>query len=115
MWCEVGRHCYLSIIGDTLRTTSNSSSDRSDIFTAGGGLTSRFKVRFTYVEPGYARARGIDEIPYVAAFEVNARDPDEAILLATELFRDAQQQSGVSWAREIRSATWRLLSRVVGD
>jgi hypothetical protein len=91
-----------------------SFGDRSGLFT-GGGLTSRFKVRFTYVEPGYARARGIDEVPYVAAFEVNARDPDEAILLATELFRDAHQQSGVSWAREIRSATWRLLSRVVGD
>lgn len=114
MWCEVGRRCYLSIIGDALRTTSHSSGDRTDIL-AGGGRTSRFKVRFTYVEPGYARARGIDEIPYVAAFEVNARDPDEAILLATELFRDAQQQSGVSWAREIRSATWRLLSRVVAD
>lgn len=114
MWCEVGLHCYLSIIGDALRTTSHSSRDHSDSLTA-GGLTSRFKVRFTYVEPGYARARGIDEIPYVAAFEVSARDPNEAILLATELFHQAQEQSGVSWAREIRSASWRLLSGVVGD
>ena len=114
MWCEVGRHCYLSIIGDALRTTSHSSRDHSDSLT-GGDITSLFKVSFTYVEPGYARARGIDEIPYVAAFEVSARDPDEAILLATDLFREAQEQSGVSWAREIRSATWRLLSRVVDD
>ena len=79
------------------------------------GLTSRFRVRFTYVEPGYARARGIDELPYVAGFEVHAHGPDEAIRLATELFDDAQRQSGVSWAREIRSATWRLLDDVRGD
>ena len=32
------------------------------------------------------------------------RDPDEAILLATELFQEAQRQSGVSWAGEISTA-----------
>ena len=75
------------------------------------GATERFKVRLTYVEPGYARARGIEELPYVGSFEVCAADPDEAVLRATELFRDAQRSSGVGWAREIRSASWSLLHR----
>ena len=93
--------------------TSNPSTDPSGL-RAMHGRTSRFRVRFTYVEPGYARARGIDEIPYTAAFEVTARDPDDAIEIATELFHEAQRTSSVSWARELRSATWRLLSGVNG-
>jgi hypothetical protein len=69
-----------------------------------------YQVTITYAEPTYARARGIDEILYVGVFHVSAADPEHAITLATDLFREAQRSSGVSWAREIRSVTWRLSS-----
>ena len=73
-------------------------------------LPGRYVVRLTYVEPGYARARGIDEIPYAGEFEVRAFDPADAVRRATALFHDAARGSGVSWAREIQTATWRLIA-----
>jgi hypothetical protein len=69
----------------------------------------RYEVSFTYVEPEYARERGIAELPYVGSFEVVATDPDEAVVLAERVFREAATRSGVSWPREIRSVSWRRL------
>ncbi len=69
----------------------------------------RFKVTFTYTEPMYARARGIAEHCYLGFFEVTASDPEGAVAIATELFHEAQRRSGVSWAREIKQTTWRIL------
>ena len=48
-----------------------------------------YRVKFTYVEPTYARQRGIDMVPYVGVFDVKALDPEEAIVIATELFHQA--------------------------
>ena len=69
----------------------------------------RYKVTFTYSEPTYAQARGIDELSYVGVFDVMASDPADAVTLATELFHEAQRSSGVSWARVIKTATWQAL------
>jgi hypothetical protein len=66
----------------------------------------RFKVTFTYSEPSYAQARGIEPRAYRGVFDVTAADPDEAVARATQLFREAQRSSGVSWARVITSASW---------
>ena len=75
----------------------------------------RYQVTIRYSEPAYARARGIDELVYSGKFEVTAADPDGAIMLATELFRDAQRTSSVSWAREIQAVSWRVIgTRVDG-
>jgi len=67
----------------------------------------RYEVSFTYVEPEYARKRGIAEQPYIGSFEVLAHDPDEAVILAKRAFGEAATRSGVSWPREIRSVSWR--------
>jgi len=69
-------------------------------------MHARFKVRFTYVEPSYARARGFEAAEYSAGVEVIATTSAEAVTLATEMFREANARSGVGWEREIRSATW---------
>ena len=74
----------------------------------------RYSVTITYSEPTYARARGIDEVAYSGVFEVTAADPDGAIMLATELFHDAQRSSGVSWARVIQAVSWRLIQTGTG-
>jgi hypothetical protein len=70
----------------------------------------RYEVTFTYAEPEYARTRGIEEVAYIGVFEVVAGNADEAIVLAGKLFREAEVRSGVSWPREIRSTSCRLLS-----
>lgn len=69
----------------------------------------RYQVTFTYAEPTYAQARGIEPRSYRGVFEVTAVGPDAAIALATALFHDAQRQSGVSWVREITHTSWRML------
>lgn len=69
-----------------------------------------YRVKFIYVEPEYARERGIDVVPYTGVFDVNALDPEEGIMIATELFHAAQRRSGVSWAREIQTVSWRVLN-----
>jgi hypothetical protein len=76
-------------------------------------MAGNYRVSITYVEPTYARARGIEERPYVGVFVVDASEPNEAVVRATEMFREAQRSSGVSWAREIRGVTWVLASHVV--
>jgi hypothetical protein len=68
-------------------------------------ISARYRVSFTYLEPVYARARGIDAIPYRGVFYVNAQCPEQAIVLATALFHDAQRTSSVGWTREIQTAT----------
>lgn len=73
-------------------------------------IGARYRVSLTYVEPGYACARGIDAIPYRGVFYVNAPDPEQAIVLATALFHDAQRTSSVGWAREIQTATAALVA-----
>ena len=73
-----------------------------------GPINNLYRVNFTYLEPGYAQARGIDVIAYPAAFYVNASDPDTAILRATDLFHQAQRASGVGWIREIQTAAAHL-------
>jgi hypothetical protein len=77
-----------------------------------GSMTTsgRYRVSFTYVEPRYACARGIDEIPYRGVFYVSASGPEWAIVLATALFHDAQRASSVGWTREIQTATADLVS-----
>ena len=52
----------------------------------GPSTTQRYEVSFTYVEPEYARKRGIAEQPYIGSFEVLAHDPDEAVMLAKRAF-----------------------------
>ena len=64
-----------------------------------------YRVRFTYLEPAYARARGIDVVPYSGAFDVRATDAEHAVVIATELFHHAQRSSGVAWAREIQTVS----------
>lgn len=73
-------------------------------------IDARYRVSFTYVEPGYACARGIEELPYRGVFYVNAPGPEQAIVLATALFHDAQRTSSVGWAREIQTATADLVA-----
>ena len=74
----------------------------------------RYQVTITYSEPTYARARGIEELSYSGIFHVRAIDPDDAIMMAIELFREAQRSSGVSWAREIQTVTWCLIGAGYG-
>ncbi len=73
------------------------------------GAAQRYSVRISYSEPGYARARGIEESLYTSEFEVTALSPDKAIAAAAAVFHEAQRSSGVSWAREVQAVTWRLL------
>lgn len=70
----------------------------------------RYKVTIKYREPTYAKARGIEEVTYRGAFEVQAAGPEVAVRIATGLFHDAQRSSSVSWAREIQATTWELLT-----
>lgn len=69
----------------------------------------RYQVTITYSEPTYARARGIEEHSYSGVFHVCATDPDDAVLMAIEMFREAERSSWVSWAREIQTVTWCLI------
>jgi hypothetical protein len=69
----------------------------------------RYEVTFTYVESEYARQRGIQETSYLGAFEVEASGPRAAVAAAELLFRQAEMQSGVSWPRTIKSASWRII------
>jgi hypothetical protein len=75
----------------------------------------RYEVSFTYVEPEYARHREIPEVPYLGRFEVEANDPHEAVIVAQRVFRAAATRSGVSWPREIRSTTCRLIPALPGS
>lgn len=69
----------------------------------------RYEVTFTYVEPEYARQRGIEQMPYRGSFQVEAVGPSEALALAERAFREAETRSGVSWPREIRSSSCRVV------
>jgi 1,2-phenylacetyl-CoA epoxidase PaaB subunit len=68
-----------------------------------------YQVTFVYVEPEYARQRGIAELPYTASFTVRARSASHAVAVARDAFDAAARLSSVAWPRNITESSWRWI------
>ena len=60
-----------------------------------------YQVRVFYVEPTYAKYRGIPVKGYSGTFYLRAVDESRAAELAVAEFRDKAARSGVGWVRQI--------------
>jgi hypothetical protein len=67
-----------------------------------------FLVTLSYREPTYAQRRGLDPKTHHRTYRVIAASPDDAIVMAHDLFYREVVASNVGWAREIlgASAEW---------
>lgn len=61
----------------------------------------RYHVTIVYAEPTYAAQRDMPPREYRGGFDVDAPDPFSAMILARDLFLEAEQRSSVGWVRDI--------------